>query len=161
MQGIQCHPAPGIVDGRFKLTLRAVTVGQSLQRPRQVLAQALCLEELPLVKAGAVGQREAGQEIIAVEGRRFGQRGEAGRAHLVRRVAMRVAGGEQFLELAYIQPDLGAGIESRRLPIDAQPACSQCPLERRQGTAQTAQGLALVVFGPEQGCQCVAAVRFP
>ena len=161
MQGIQRHPGPGIVDGRFKLTLRAVAVGQAFQRPRQVLAQSLCLEELPFIKSGAAGHREAGQEVIAVEGGCFSQRCEASRAHLVRRMAVRVAGGQQVLELAYIQPDLGAGVEPSRLPIDAQPAFSQCPLERRQGTAQATQCLALVVFGPEQGRQCVAAVRFP
>ena len=46
-----------------------------MQRLGQRLAQPLGLEKLPVVELGTVGQVEAGQKTLCVQGHRFPQRG--------------------------------------------------------------------------------------
>ena len=64
----------------------------------------LGLEGLPGVELGGIVQGEAGQEVGGVEIGRFRQRGQAGVARPVRRVAVRGDLGEQLVEATDVHP---------------------------------------------------------
>jgi len=68
VQRIQRQPATAVFDRLVIRSLEHVVVDEKLQGPAQRLAQPLGLEKLPLVKFGAVGQREACHKIVAIEG---------------------------------------------------------------------------------------------
>jgi hypothetical protein len=74
MQWVERQPAPGVGNGRLVCPLVAVAAHQSLEGRGQLPAQPLGLEELPVVKVGAIAQREAGQKVPTV--RRFPRRSQ-------------------------------------------------------------------------------------
>ena len=86
ISAVQGYPAPCVGNGRVVFVVRPVPVGQPLQGVRQLVAQTLTLKELPLVKGGAVAQRELGKKVIAAQLDCLGQQGNAVRAHSVSRM---------------------------------------------------------------------------
>ncbi len=99
MQGVQGDPTTGIGDSGLVVALLMIDSDQALQGSRQGLAQPFRLEELPLVKVGAIRQIETGQEIIAIEGDRLGQGVETVGGSLR-------AIGQALLKLVYVEPEL-------------------------------------------------------
>ncbi len=65
VQRIQRQAASGVGDGLLELALGAVAARQPLQGTRQLIAQALGLEELPIVEGGAIAQGEPRHEVVA------------------------------------------------------------------------------------------------
>src|SRR6185295_19679492 len=57
VEGVKCNPAPGILDRIAVGAGALMRLHQLLQHLAVELAQALVLEELPLVECRAVGQR--------------------------------------------------------------------------------------------------------
>jgi hypothetical protein len=121
VQGIQSHPAACIGNSSLPLFTRAEAEAEPLQRPCQLAAQLLALEELPVVEGGAVAQREPRQEVVAVERHRFGEWVKALGADLALRVAVRPALGQELVEAIHVDPDL-VPEEVHALPVGHQPA---------------------------------------
>ena len=81
MQNVHGQPAPGVGYRRLPLAPRPATAGEPLQRTRQLPAQTLGLEKLPVVEGNTVAQKETGHEILAVQRNSLSQRKQAIGAH--------------------------------------------------------------------------------
>ena len=120
VQGVHGQPAPGVGYRRLPLAQRSATTREPLQRTSQLLAQALGLEELPVVEGDAVAQAETGHEIVAVQRNGLGQRKQAIWAHLRFRVTVLFALGKEVVKPGYVDPD-SVVVEIHALPVGAQP----------------------------------------
>lgn len=78
MEWVEGNPASGKGNGFRKLLNSTVANHQPFQQLGQRLAQAIGLKEVPVVKGGAIGQGEAGQEVIGVERRGLAQMRQTG-----------------------------------------------------------------------------------
>ena len=161
VQGIQGQPAPGVGNGHLVLSQGAVSPHQPLQGRGQLLAEALGLEELPLVKGRAVAEAEAAHKVPPIQLDRLGQGPQALGADLGFGMAVPLPGPQQLTELGYIQPDARPGIGADALPVHDQPLSAERFSEHREVAAQTRTSPAWIHLWPEQGHQRLAGVRFP
>src|SRR3990172_1924623 len=95
--------------------------GQRVGGPRELSAQAVRLEELPVVEVEAVAEPEAGEEVAAVKRRRLAESAQAGRARLGVRMAVGAALGEEPAELLHVEPE-PVPAEGDALPARGGPA---------------------------------------
>ena len=91
--------------------------GEFFEDLRQLAAQCFGLEELPFIVSRAIAQRKARHEIIVVERGGFGERHDATRAYVVRRVVVGLNFGEARVKLVHIHDEFGMGIETDRFPV--------------------------------------------
>ena len=157
MQDVEGQPSSGVGDGRLPLAERPATAGEPLQRTSQLPAQALGLEELPVVEGDAVAQPETGHEVVTVQLFGLGQQGQAFRAHLGFRVPVRFALRQEVFETDDVDQDRVV-VQVHVLPVRAQPTLRAGLPQRREGPAQGGAGAALAVLGPEQAGECVPSM---
>ncbi len=166
VQGIEGQPAPGKADGWFELAVDTVPAHQSLQGIGQFPAQRLGLQELPIIKVGAILQAEAAQKVTPDQGHCIGQGSYTGGAGLRCRVPVGVALGQVLPELGHIHPErlssagraASRGIEPDLLPIDLQPGPVKGFTEGVKRATQGGPAAGAVVLGPEQVDQGIAPV---
>jgi hypothetical protein len=120
VQRVQRHPSTGVGDSGFILPLGAESLYQSLQGRRHLLAQTLRLEELPVVKLGAVRQGETGHKVAGVQVDGFRQSSQAIGAQFRSGTVVLLRSGYAALEGLHVQPQLSLGVQADLLPVDGQ-----------------------------------------
>ncbi len=108
VERVQRQAAVRVGQGRSQVALLDMAAHEARQHRAQIAAQMLGLEDLPFVELGAVGQREAGQEVVAVERGGPRQRFDAGGADLFRRVVVRFALGHEGAEAGGVHEELAS-----------------------------------------------------
>ena len=158
VQRVNIEPMAGMDDGLCVVADACAAVGQPLQRLAQLAAQTLRLAHLPHVKLRRIEQREASQEIVAIERNRRLQGRQAVRAGLYLAVAVRFALRQMRMKGDCIDPEAVLLGSADLLPVHCQPTVTERVFEAREGAAQIAACGGLVVVGPEQSRQRVTAV---
>jgi hypothetical protein len=138
----------GAGDPGRRLAPPEVEVGQRLERREQPVVQVLAAEQAPLVEVGGVGEGEAGEEVVLVEGDRVPQGGRVGRGG---------TGLRPRLEGRDVEPDAAAGVEPDRLAV-AQQVAPDPLAQLGQDFAQVRGGAVPGQLAPEQGGEGVAGV---
>jgi len=106
VERVKRQPPPGVGDRPLgaALALGRVPRHQPRQCARCRIAQGLGLEELPLIEGGAGLQREAGEEVVPVQGRRLLQPRHTSLARLAGGVLVCFARRECGPERRHIHP---------------------------------------------------------
>ena len=122
---------------------------EPIERRGELAAQLGGHQPLPAVELDAIAQREAGEQIVAMQRDRARERSDLVRsAHGCR---------EECPEARDV--DVGIrGSERDGRPVDAQPVSPHRRLQRRQRPAECGPRPVVVVLGPEEPGQTVAAV---
>ena len=146
LQGVQGEEAEAGLDGGLDGAGALVMGEQAGEGLDGELVQALALGGEPFLE-GALGQREPGEEIAAVEGGDLPERGGP-------------AVGDEALELGDVDVD-DRGVEGHGRAVEDQTGPSagrQGLADSRQGMAEVAAGLGVLHVPPEQGRELVAGV---
>ena len=77
VQGVERQPPARVNDGPLERALGRERRNEALERLGQLAPERIGRKELPVVKAGAFAQGEAGQEIATIEVHRLLQRPDA------------------------------------------------------------------------------------
>ena len=161
VQGVQCQPAAGIGDCQVELppSRLGVDMGQLVQHRRQFALQRLALQKLPGVELRRIRQREAGQEVAAIDvgGQRQGL--DAAITQMGRGMVVRGGRSEQAAKLGdvHVQTRL---LRQCELAIRAiQPLLSQRVVQRVERMAEIGSHAFVAQFRPEQSSQHIATVR--
>ena len=159
VQRVKRHPAPRVFDGQLHAAGAGVGVDvrQPCQRPCQIALQRLPLRRLPRLELTRIGQAEPGQEALAVQLGRFGQRGHAFLAQVMVRMAVCAGLAGQRAEAAHVHPQACLLRQADLLVAQGKPALADGPVQAGQAAAQHGACALLVEVGPEQAGQLVAA----
>ena len=120
LPGVDGQALPG--KGKCLRMFTAVIVGdpERVQHLKHHVFDMLALEQRPLVKVDAVGEREALEKGAAIEGGRRVQARQARWAGVQLRMGVRRTGGDLRLQRPDIQEEIGGGVELQGLGRDKQ-----------------------------------------
>ena len=145
--GIECQPAASVENRLLVAALIAQEANQAFKGGGMRLAQTLGLEQLPLVKLGAVRQGEAGKKITPVK---VGRRDQQFGAGVIKR--------QIALKLGHIQPVSWS--QAAVLAIQIQPLVLQGQVElNRFATAECCPSALVTALRPKECSQ--GAARLP
>ena len=159
--GLQLELAAGVPAQGGDVALAQAGAGQGVEGLERLLVQLHAPGQCPLLERGAVGQREAGQEIAAVSLDRLGVPRYAGVAAGRRVVRVRGALGQQAAERCDIERVIAGGRELHAVAAREQVRSvhlAQQPAQIGQRHAQIAASRVLRRLGPQQAEQGIAAV---
>ena len=104
VERVERQPTSGVAEGGFIFLLAAVALHQLSQACRHRLAQAFCLEKLPIIEGGAVAQAEAFQKVATHQIHRLLQRLQTGGTDFVTAMPVGAALCQQSLKFQHIDP---------------------------------------------------------
>ena len=145
LQRVQAQAPARVPDGRREAARLREPLDEAVERGGQLAAQRIGLERLPVVEVRAVAQREAREEVVAVDG-----------DGLLQRLGGGPRIGDARAEAVEVDVDRRAAEQGDPLPRGLQRLVADRSPQRRQGAPQRPAGVALVVLGPQQRRERVA-----